>query len=436
VKILFIKPAMHPSRKTKSFQPLAFAILSALTPPEIERVFYDESIESIPLDEPADLVAMSVETFTARRAYQIASIYMKRNIPVIMGGFHPTIEPDEALEHATAVAIGDAEGVWPQVISDLKEGRLRSIYRNNSETGNIVTSFDRSIFRNKKYLPFNLVQWTRGCKFKCDFCAIKSFYPKTLSSRPIDEVIQEIRGLDNKPVFIVDDNLYQNRTDLKEFLKKITLLNKRWACQISIDITNDDELMDLLGNSGCILVLVGIESLSIDNLKQMNKSSNLSVSDYKSAINKFRKYGIMIYGTFIFGYEYDTNEQFEKALEFAKKMKFAIANFNPLYPIPGTELYTRLKHEHRLLFDKWWLDNDFYYGKAMLKPVKLSSNELEDGCFRAKRSFNSKRSILLRALDFKSNSKNYLSFLIFMILNITNRKQVYRKQGKRLGIAE
>jgi len=436
MKILFLKPAMYPSEKTNSLQPLAFAVLNALTPKEIERVFYDESIESIPLDETADLVAMSVETFTAKRAYQIASIYKERNIPVIMGGFHPSIEPAEALEHATSVAIGDAEGFWGQVISDLKEGRLKSIYRNNTESEYIQTSFDRSIFRNKKYLPFNMVQWNRGCKFQCDFCAIKSFYPKTLVSRPIDEVIQEIKELDNKPLFIVDDNIYQNKTELKEFLEKITLLKKRWGCQISLDVTRDDELMNLLGRSGCILVLVGIESLNDDNLKQMNKRSNLSISDYKSAINKFRKHGIMIYGTYIFGYEHDTNEQFEKAVEFSKTMKFALANFNPLYPMPGTELYNRLKKEKKLLFEKWWLDYDFYYGKAMLKPIKLSCKELEDGCFQAKRSFNSIRSILFRALDLNCNSKNLSNFLLYMIINLSNRKQIYRKQGKRLVVVE
>jgi radical SAM superfamily enzyme YgiQ (UPF0313 family) len=234
----------------------------------------------------------------------------------------------------------------------------------------------------------------------------------------------------------VDDNLYQNKTELKEFLEKITLLKKRWACQISLDVTNDDELMNLLGKSGCILVLVGIESLNDDNLKQMNKRSNLSISDIKSAINKFRKHGIMIYGTYIFGYEHDTNEQFEKAVEFSKTMKFALANFNPLYPMPGTELYNRLKKENKLLFEKWWLDNDFYYGKAMLKPIKLSCNELEDGCFQAKRSFNSIRSILFRALDLNCNSKNLSNFFHYMIINLANRKQIYRKQGKRLVVVE
>lgn len=436
MKILFLKPAMYPSQKTSSLQPLAFAVLNALTPKDIERVFYDESIETIPLGETADLVAMSVETFTAKRAYQIASVYKERNIPVIMGGFHPTIEPDEALEHATSVAIGDAEGIWPQVISDLKAGRLKDIYRNNQEPDIIKTNYDRSIFRNKKYLPFNMVQWTRGCKFNCNFCAIKSFYPRSPLSRPIDEVMEEIKGLDNKPVFIVDDNLYQNKTELKEFLQKITLLKKRWACQISLDVTNDDELMDLLGKSGCILVLVGIESLNGDNLHQMNKSGNLSIKNYKSAINKFRNNGIMIYGTFIFGYEHDSYDQFEKAIEFSKKMKFAIANFNPLYPIPGTPLYASLKNDKRLLFEKWWLDDDFYYGKSMLMPVNLSSYELENGCFQAKRSFNSMSSIFLRALDFKSNCKNLPNFLLFLIINIANRKQVFRKQGKRLVVAE
>ncbi len=423
---------MHPLQKSQGLQPLAFAVLSALTPPEIERAFYDENIESIPLDEHADLVAMSVETFTAKRAYQIAEIYRKQNIPVIMGGFHPTFEPEEALEHAASVAIGDAESIWPQVLSDFQEGMLKRIYKSIKVSDTIQTSFDRSIFKDKKYFPFNLVQWSRGCKFQCEFCSVKSFYPGSPISRPIDEVIIEIQGLNNKPLFIVDDNIYQNKAGFTEFLLRIAPLKKKWGCQISLDITKDDDLMELLGKSGCIMVIIGIESLNKDDLNQMNKSSNLSISDYKSAINKFRKYEIMIYGTYIFGYDHDDGDQFEKAVNFAKCMKFAVANFNTLYPMPGTDIYVRLKNENRLLYEKWWLDDEFYFGKAMFQPVFLSPEELEDGCFRAKRSFNSIVSIIYRMLDFKCNSRNLSNFIIYLILNLSNRKQIYKKQGKAL----
>jgi radical SAM superfamily enzyme YgiQ (UPF0313 family) len=432
MKILFLKPAMHPLQKSQGMQPLAFAVLSALTPPEIERAFYDENIESIPLDEQADLVAMSVETFTAKRAYQIAEIYKKQNIPVIMGGFHPTIEPEEVLEHASSVAIGDAEAIWPRVLSDFKDGILKKIYRSITVTDTIKTSYDRSIFKDKKYSPFNLVQWSRGCKFHCEFCSVKTLYPGNQISRPISEVIGEIKELDNKPLFIVDDNIYQNRTGFTEFLLRITSLKKKWGCQISLDITKDDDLMELLGKSGCIMVIIGIESLNMDDLHQMNKISNLAINDYESAINKFRKYGIMIYGTYIFGYDHDDGNQFEKAVNFAKRMKFAVANFNTLYPMPGTDIYVRLKNENRLLYEKWWLDDEFYFGKAMFQPVFLSPEELEDGCFRAKRSFNSIVSIIYRMLDFRCNSRNLSNFILHLILNLTNRRQIYKKQGKAL----
>ena len=423
---------MHPLQKSQGLQPLAFAVLAALTPPEIERAFYDENIELIPLNEEADLVAMSVETFTAKRAYQIAEIYRKQNIPVIMGGFHPTIEPAEALEHATSVAIGDAEAIWPQILSDFQNGILKKIYKSITVSDTIKTSFDRSIFKDKKYAPFNLVQWSRGCKFHCEFCSIKSFYQGKQISRPIDEVIEEIIELDNKPLFIVDDNIFQNRAGFSEFLQRIAPLKKKWGCQISLDITTHDDLMELLGKSGCIMVIVGIESLNKDDLHQMNKICNLSISDYKSAINKFREYGIMIYGTYIFGYDHDEGDQFEKAVNFAKRMKFAVANFNTLYPMPGTDIYVRLKNENRLLYEKWWLDDEFYYGKAMFQPVFLSPEELEDGCFRAKRSFNSIFSIIYRMLDFKCNSRNLSNSIVHLILNLSNRKQIYMKQGKGL----
>jgi radical SAM superfamily enzyme YgiQ (UPF0313 family) len=432
MKILFIKPAIYSARKTQSLQPLAIAILSAFTPPGIVKVFYDENIESIPFNEYADLVAISTETFTAKRAYQIADIYLQRNIPVIMGGIHPSIAPEEALLHATSVAIGDAENIWPQILSDFREGAMKRIYKSLDDMDPVQTRFDRSIFKNKKYLPFNTIQWSRGCKYNCEFCAIKSIYPGKQVSRPIDEVIGEISGLDKRPLFIVDDNICQNSDSFKEFLVKIAPLKKRWACQVSIDISRDDGLMELLGRSGCIMVVMGIESLDEGNLKQMNKSSNLRIKDIKSAIEKFRKLGIMIYGTFVFGYDNDDENQFEKAVSLAKSLKFAIANFNLLYPYPGTELYTRLEKENRLLFDKWWLDENFFFGKAMFKPGNLSVKMFEDACFRAKRSFNSFGSILSRAMDLKSNCRNISNTIIYFIMNLSNRKMVHRKQGKTL----
>ena len=432
MKIVFIKPAIYSARKTRSLQPLAIAILSALTPPGIEKVFYDENIESVIFDEYADLVAISTETFTAKRAYQIADKFLERNIPVIMGGIHPTIAPEEALLHATSVPIGDAEALWPQILSDFREGALKRVYRNLNNMDPVVTRFDRSIFKNKKYLPFNTIQWSRGCRYNCEFCAIKSLYPAKQVSRPIDEVIAEISGLNNNPLFIVDDNIYQNRASFEEFLIKITPLKKRWACQLSIDITRDDSLMELLGHSGCIMVVLGIESLDKGNLRQMNKCSNLKIDDYKSAIEKFKKLGIMIYGTFVFGYDNDDENQFEEALSLAKNLKFSIANFNLLYPYPGTELYSRLKKENRLLYDKWWMDHNFFFGKAMFKPAILAIKRLEDECFRVKRSFNSLGSIFSRAADTKCNSRSISNSIVYFIMNFSNRKMIYRKQGKRL----
>jgi radical SAM superfamily enzyme YgiQ (UPF0313 family) len=169
MKITFVRPNLANYRSRDAMQPLAFAILSALTPPEIERELYDEKIEPIPLDLQTDLIALSVESFTARRAYVIADHYRLRGITVVMGGYHPTLMPDEAAQHADAIVCGEAEGVWPLLLDDFQKGKLKSRYQLETDTPLDRLNFDRSVFINKKYLPITPVQFTRGCRYKCDF---------------------------------------------------------------------------------------------------------------------------------------------------------------------------------------------------------------------------------------------------------------------------
>ena len=420
-------------KSSDAMQPLIFAILKALTPYDIETVFYDDSIEDIPLNEKTDLVAMSVETFSAKRAYQIADLYRKNSIPVVMGGFHPGLMPDEVLEHSDSVAIGDAEYVWPKIIEDFRNNRLKQKYFSEYNSPLLETNFDRSVFRNKKYFPVNLVQWGRGCPHNCDFCSIHACYGANQSLREIQEVVNEIKNLDNKPLFLVDDNLYHNRKKFEELLIALLPLKKKWACQISVEISKDDYIMDLMKKSGCMMVLLGIESFNKESLKQMNKSWSLGENDYVEAIKKFKKRGIMIYGTFVFGYDSDRKEDFKIALQFAIKNKFLTANFNPLYPMPGTGLYERLKSENRLTHEKWWIDPEFYYGKTKFFQKNMSTEELEKQCFSAKKKFNSYFSIIYRALDFKSNLGSWQNALIYILGNMTNRREIFKKQGKSLG---
>ena len=430
--ITFIRPSFNRGRASDAMQPLAFAILYGLTPPDIETHLMDERVEDIDLNIETDLVAISVESFTAARAYAIARHFRSRGISVLMGGYHPTFLPEEALQFADAVVVGDAEGVWQEIIKDARNNKLRPVYTTNSQESLVGVDYNRGIFEGKKYTSVAPVQFSRGCRFACDFCSIYAFYGRNLRQRPVKEVLQEIEALDKKLIFFVDDNILGERAKAKELFEGLIPLNIKWSCQISIDVTKDKELLSLMEKSGCIVALTGFESLNTQNLVQMRKKWNIRYGDYATAIRKFYDHGMMIYGTFVFGYDHDTVDAFDATLEFALRQKFFIANFNPLTPTPGSKLYSRLKKEGRLLYDRWWLDPNFQYGKTIFQPKGMTPEELEEGCFRIRKSFNTYNSIFSRLINAKSNTKNLFNLALFLKANLVSRREIFRKQGTNL----
>ncbi len=434
MKVTFIRPGMNSRKSSDALQPLVFAILAGLIPPGIETVLYDDRIEEILFDEPADLVAMTVGTFSAKRAYHIAAQYRQRGIPVVMGGFHPTILPQEVLQHAESVVIGDAETVWPQVLSDARKGDLQRVYRANPKTATLDISLNRRIFAGKAYPPIHLIQWGRGCPQHCDFCAVHTFYEQHMYFRPIDAVISEIGELQSKYFAFVDDNLFVNKPRLTRLLEALESLNVRWLCQISLNVAQDAQLMTLLEKSGCEAVMIGFESLEPDNLRQMKKQCNLAEQGYERILDIFYDHGMMVYGSFLFGYNHDTPDSFKRCLDFAFRRKLFLANFNPLTPYPGTALYSRLKKENRLICDPWWLDDTYQYGHATFHPQNMTSDELTQGCFWIRKQFNSYTSILQRAFKFRVNLQTWRHAALYFAANYINRKEIHKKQGASLGV--
>jgi radical SAM superfamily enzyme YgiQ (UPF0313 family) len=433
MRIMFVRPNLQDRRSYDAMHPLCFAILKSLTPPDVETVLRDERLEDIPYDEPVDLVAMTVETYTARRAFQHAVEFRRRGIPVVMGGYHPTFLPDECAHFADAVVQGDAEGIWPQVVEDARRRCLRPLYRQEEFPHLDGRTPDRSIFTGKRYVPVTLVQYGRGCKFNCDFCSIRAFYGSSLRQRPVREVCDEIERAGGGLVFFVDDNIFVNVEKAKELFRALIPLKIRWFCQCSLDITRDPELVHLMQQSGCSSALFGFESLDRANLQQMRKGWNLKWQDYETSINVVHDNGIMIYGTFVFGYDHDTPTSFDRTVEFAIANKFYLANFNPLTPTPKAPLYDRMLKEGRLIYDRWWLDPAFRFGHATFHPRGMTADDLTAGCWRARLAFNTAGSFVHRLLDPRTALRSPRRAFQFALSNLISRREIHLKQGRRLG---
>ncbi|MEW8015438.1 MAG: radical SAM protein [Candidatus Sedimenticola endophacoides] len=428
-----LRPNMGDYRSTDALPPMSMSILAALTPKDIELKFYDDRIEVIPENDHPDLVAITVETFTARRAYELAQRYRSRGITVVMGGYHPSFLPDETLQHADAIVVGDAEGIWQRLIEDVRNDCLQRIYQGGN--GNSLDGFcvDQSIFAGKKYMPVEPVQYSRGCRFSCDFCSIPAFYQHSLRIRPLDNLVAELQTLSRrKLLFFVDDNLFSSRGNLEALLVALQPMGLRWSCQISIDVARDDDLLDRMARAGCIFVLIGFESLSGANLKQMGKPWNHVAGDYREVVTKLHQRGIAVYGTFVFGYDDDTLDLIERSLEFAIEARLEIANFNPLTPTPASPLYERLHKEGRLLSEHWWLDPGYRYGDPIFRPLKMEPEAFAGKCFEVKKAFYSWRSISTRVLDTEAGIQPFRTGIVGLA-NIISRREVYRKQYRVLG---
>lgn len=417
--------------RTWQMEPLPIATLAGLTPPDVELAFHDDRMEAIPFDAPTDAVAIPVETYTAARAYQIASEYRRRRVPVVMGGFHASLVPEEVSRFSEAVVTGEAEAVWPKVVDDLRHGTLQRRYHGEQRLLSEIR-IDRRLFRGKRYLPIGLVETGRGCRFPCEFCAIQTFFSRTYRSRPVDDVVAELSALKpEKPLFFfVDDNFAGDMKAGKVLLPELAKLNIRWITQMSINAAHDEDFLAALRCAGCRGVLIGFESLDEANLRLMHKRFNTMRGGFRQALANLRRHGLFVYGTFIFGYEHDTPQSFGQAVEFATEEGMYIAAFNHLTPFPGTPLYQRLKEERRLRFQAWWLDPAYRYNALPFVPKTLTPEEVTAGCVAARRRFYAWRSIVRRSTH---HWRDGYVFRNFFLVNAMHRNEISKRDGYPLG---
>ncbi len=441
--ITFIMPSVGRKANSKKYirswmmEPLGLGVLSSLTPREYERSFFDDRFEKIDFEIKTDVVCLSCETYTARRAYEIAYRFRNRGIPVILGGFHPTLVPDEAEQYADAIVVGEAEDIWKNVLEDLKSGNLKKRYKANGRPSLKGVFPDRELYRGKDYLPLRLVETGRGCMHNCEFCTIHPFYNQSYIHRPIEDVVGEIAKLrkeGSKHFFFVDDNIVSDPEHAKELFRRLIPLKIRWFSQGTINIAKDDELMRLMRDSGCMGVLIGFESLDDNTLKKLNKEFNFSI-DREEAISKIHSYDLKIYATFVFGNDEDKKEVFEHTYEFAKKHKFFVTAYNHIVPFPGSALFERLNSEGRIFDDQYWLNHDYTFGKVCYQPKNFSADELTELCYYNRKRIYSIRNLLGRFFV-KRNFTDIFTPLILLFSSILAKIDVGKRQGLPMGFGE
>jgi len=396
VKIELIVPAVEENAPIPN---LGLPILAALSPPDVEISITDDLLTPIDLEKDlkeVDLVGITVLTKTALRAYEIADGYRKKGIPVVLGGIHPTALPEEAKEHADSVVMGEAEEVWPSLIEDFRIGNLKSFYRQERFTElSKIPRPRREILPRKGYFPLDVIQATRGCPFRCEFCSVRKFFGDTYRFRPISEVVEEMKTLRHRLIMFNDDNIIGNPFYSKELLKALIPLKKKWIGQASLSGLRDAENVALLAKSGCIGLLIGFDSLSKSNLIQSQKYQN-DPTEYREVIHTLHRFGISIWGSFIFGFDEDDPSIFEETVAFAIQTKLFSVVFALLTPYPETAFYQRVKEEGRLVQDQWWLLERQEESAPFFIPKKMSSEVLREGWKRAWKEFYSFPSIWKR----------------------------------------
>lgn len=386
--------------------------VAALTPDDFEIEIIDENIEDIDFSIKYDIVGITVMTQTANRSYQIADIFRKNGSLVVLGGMHVTVLPDEGLEHADCVVIGEAENLWPLFIEDFRNNRIKNVYKTDAvvdlkEVG--VPRYD--LIKNKNY-QIVWVQTTRGCPHDCNFCAASRIYGRKYRKKSVEQIINEIKIIkeqfdNNCTIGFSDDNLFVNKKYSIKLLDSLEKLNVNWVSQTDISIANNDDVLKRLKKSGCTNLFIGFESLNEKNLENINnnKWKLKQLKDYPLNIRKIQSYGIGIIGAFIVGMENDDTDVFDRVGRFIIDNNITYGQITILTPLPGTRLWDEMEKDGRITDYNW---DNYTFMKCVIKHDNLTKKELEEGARECYKRINTKE-VYFKRLQFYKEIYKHLS---------------------------
>ena len=381
--------------------------IAALTPPQHEVVIHDARLSDPDYDGGWDLVGFTGMTCEIPHVYRMADEFRKRGKGVVIGGYHATALPEEAAKHADIVVVGEAEGLWPRLLLDLANGRVRQhIYQNDDliEMRNMAIP-RRELLNRDMYTVFNTIQATRGCPFNCNYCSVTRFFGRDFRCRPVAEVVAELQSQPDKRWMFLDDNLIGHDTYAKELFRALIPLRINWGAQISFALTKDKEVMDLYAQAGGRFAFIGFESLSAQALKSVRKGFNRP-EEYAMGIRDLQQRGITIMGSFMFGLDGDDLGVFKRTVDFVNATKIDSVLYHILTPFPGTKLYEEMDRQGRI-HDRDWSHYDT--GHSVIHPQGMTSEELQNGWYWAVRETYKLPNILRRIVRFDTGWKVRLS---------------------------
>ena len=380
MNLLLVSPNREVEIKTKNgfkFSQLTLHVLAALTPPDVQITAVDEDIADIDFSRDYDLVGITCMTATAPRAYQLADYFRLRGSKVVLGGIHATVLPDEAIQHADAVVIGEAEGKWDRVIEDVRRGTLQRFYRGPYPDLAQYPLPRRDLGIDKTIFHALGLETTRGCPYACEFCSVTDYYGRHIRHRPVSMVVEDVKRSGSKFFMITDDNVTGHPQYSKQLFRALAPLGITWGGQSSIRLAQDRELLKLCKKSGCMALFFGLESISPSGMRQLKKSYK-TVKETEEAIKIIQDHGIAFHPSLVFGLDTDTRGCFDETLEFFERNKIPSVTVNILTPYPGTKVYERFKAEGRLISHDWYYYN---HKSVVFRPKHMTPEQLQAGFY-------------------------------------------------------